>query len=183
ETVLFAEADEIVVADPLRYDGLQHYIDSMKEEFVSTNSFNLYQNKRKEKQIDLKFDILSQRKYFKKLKKQWGKPLLSKIPIEWSYGFHKFLNKETVCDENLYLFHLRFMDSKLYFNRLKERNSGQKIKNDGIGMRNAIGDQENLHYRHHNEEAQKWWEQNIENQHSYNQDTFCEVPVRFQGIF
>lgn len=172
-TVLFTEVDEIIIPDPKYYQDLQSYIQSMQHSCISTNSFNVYHNKRLEKTIDINEGIFRQRKYVKKLPSQWGKPLLSKIPLSWSIGFHH-CDEPVNFDENLYLFHLRFMDAKIFFSRLAERTIGQKIKNDGFGIRNAMGKQEILHYKHYN------LSENLRD--DSDNRTFEKIPSRFYNL-
>jgi hypothetical protein len=108
-TVLFAEADEFVVADPARYDGLAEYIEAMREPVACCTGYNVVHYP---DEAPLRFDepVLRQRANWHP-SPQYSKRLLARIPLSWNVGFHGEFNAPTVRpDPELLLVHLHRAD-------------------------------------------------------------------------
>jgi hypothetical protein len=109
ETVLFAEADEFVVADPSRYGGLGGYIDDLEGLAACCTGYNVVQYP---DEPPLRFDepVLEQRSYWHP-SALYSKQLLGRIPFCWNVGFHLEYNAPDVeRDPDLYLIHLHRVD-------------------------------------------------------------------------
>lgn len=109
EAVLFAEADEFVVADPARYDGLGEYIEAMPGAVACCTGYNVVHYP---DEPPLRFDepVLPQRAYWHP-SPQYSKRLLAKVPLRWSVGFHRELTAPGVQpDPELLLVHLHRAD-------------------------------------------------------------------------
>lgn len=112
--VLYSDADEIVVADPEKYDGLRHYMDTCKEDQTFCHGYEVFQAD-DEEPIDYDKPLLSQRKFWcKDATRSYHKPCLSRIPTDWGEGFHYIQGMEGKIDEiqfmGLYLVHLKPID-------------------------------------------------------------------------
>lgn len=110
ETVLFAEADEFVVADPARYPDLGAYIDELEAPAACCTGYNVVHYP---DEPPLRFDepLLRQRRYWHPARRWYSKRLLSRIPLSWHYGFHDEFNAASVKpDPELYLVHLHRVD-------------------------------------------------------------------------
>jgi hypothetical protein len=109
ETVLFAEADEFIVADPRRYAGLSDYFARLESPAARCTGFEVVH------QIDeppIRFDapILAQRGWWH-ASALYCKRSVSKIPLRWSEGFHEeFVGPDNPPDPELLLVHLHRVD-------------------------------------------------------------------------
>lgn len=111
ETVLFAEADEIIIAK----DGfLDKLMDNFQKDFTYCEGYEVIHKPDEEGAIDLSKPLLQQRKYWGK-NHYYDKPLLSKIPLYWVIGFHTLepdphSPEEKKKNMDLMLIHLKRMD-------------------------------------------------------------------------
>lgn len=109
ETVLFAEVDEFVVAEPQRYAGLGDYIDRMQDPVTCCTGYNVVHYPF-ELPLKLQEPILRQRSYWHR-SQEYSKRLIAKTPLSWSPGFHVELQyPEVAPDPDLYLIHLHRAD-------------------------------------------------------------------------
>jgi hypothetical protein len=109
ETVLFAEVDEFVVADPDRYAGLGAYIEGLREPAACCTGYSVVQHP---EEPPLRFDapVLPQRRYWHRSPK-YSKRLIGRIPLAWNIGFHTEFNAPAIQpDPHLYLIHLHRVD-------------------------------------------------------------------------
>ena len=109
ETVLFAEVDELVVADPASYGGLDDYIGRLERPAARCTGFNVVQQP-DELPLDFARPILRQRRCWHRAP-LYSKRLLARMPLDWGRGFHD----ETSAppdppDPNLVLLHLHRVD-------------------------------------------------------------------------
>jgi hypothetical protein len=111
DTVLFAEADEFVVADPHHHSGLAEYIDSLESTAARCSGFNVVHYP-EDGEAPLRFQppLLSQRGFWHRSPK-YSKRLLAKVPLRWTLGFHHESNlPDAAPDPDLYLIHLHRVD-------------------------------------------------------------------------
>lgn len=109
DTVLFAEVDELVVADPHRYTGLDAYISQLDRPAARCSGFNVVHQP---DEPPLQFDapLLAQRRYWH-ASLEYSKRLLSRIPLRWSDGFHlEYSAPDDPQDPELLLVHLHRVD-------------------------------------------------------------------------
>lgn len=109
DVVLFAEADEFIVADPLRYAGLDAYLDALDRPAARCSGFNVVHQP---DEPPLRFDepLLRQRRYWH-ASLEYSKRLAARIPLRWSDGFHAEFNApDDAPDPALLLVHLHRAD-------------------------------------------------------------------------
>ena len=109
QMVLFAEADEFVVADPARHAGLAEYVESMPAPVACCTGYNVVHYP---DEPPLRFDepVLRQRAYWHP-SPQYSKRLLAKVPLRWNVGFHGEFNAPMARpDPELLLVHLHRAD-------------------------------------------------------------------------
>jgi len=126
--VLFAESDEIVY--PL-YETLNQYIDRFldsDDDYVTCIGHEMMQDLKTEKPLGVDDPILANRKHWFRYA-LYDKTLLSKVPINWEWGFHGH-DKPNVYRE-LYLLHLHRHDFEMMLKRHERRVATWKIKDDG----------------------------------------------------
>ncbi len=113
ELVVYSDADEIILPDPISYKGLSDYIIRFKHSVIACNSRSVVQQPA-EQAIDLSKPILSQRSvWFSEY--LYNKPLVSRVPLNWAKGLHQALNINgnayvIPVDRELVLLHLSRMD-------------------------------------------------------------------------
>jgi Glycosyl transferase family 2 len=109
DLVLFAEVDEFIVADPIRYSGLDAYLDALDRPAARCLGFNVVHQP---DEPPLRFDEppLRQRRYWH-ASLEYSKRLISRIPLRWSDGFHlEFNAPDDAPDPSLLLVHLHRAD-------------------------------------------------------------------------
>jgi hypothetical protein len=142
DAVLFADADEFVLADPRRYTGLDAYIAEMARPAARCAGFNVVHQPG---EPPLRFDapLLAQRRYWC-ASHEYSKRLLSRIPLRWSDGFHQEYNApDDPPDPELLLVHLHRVDYDMCLAR--HRASAARDWNEadvvnGYGAQNRIAD-------------------------------------------
>ncbi len=117
DTVLFAEVDEFVIADPRSYSGLEDYIHRLARPASRCLGFNVIHQP---DEPALRFDappLLAQRRNWH-VSLMYSKRLLSKIQLRWSDGFHEeHKAPDDAPDPELMLVHLQRIDYDACFAR------------------------------------------------------------------
>ncbi len=110
ERVLFAEADEFIVADPARYGGLDDYVERCRERVARCTGFEVVHYPDEEPPLRFGQAILAQRTYWHR-SREYCKPLLAAVPMSWSNGFHEAPGfPDLQPDPELFLVHLHRVD-------------------------------------------------------------------------
>jgi hypothetical protein len=118
EYVLFAESDEFVLADPSKYPSLVAYVDAKAEDTICALGWQPIQLRTEEAMDWAAVPLLMQRS-------QWipdrlhSKPLLTRVPLNYSFGFHRVLGVNFTPDEDLVLVHFHRIDYELTRKRHK----------------------------------------------------------------
>jgi hypothetical protein len=166
EYILFAETDELFVANPEKYSGLDEFIVSSNEIMYRASSISITQLK-EEPDLDVNNKILNQRKW------QFNEPgytktLLTKIFIDWPLGYHTIPGEQPNINEDLTLFHLHRMDFKIAKEKAlnNSRKNWNKPDYDNLwGKQNRICDENEF------------------NDYFYNIQNIRAIPEKFIGIF
>jgi len=131
--VLFTSPDEVVVADPNKYQNLKEFIHALdaedgirprrkRVEHVYCKGYEVRHVHKDEPPLDPNKKILEQRRYWH-FSPPYNKPLLSRVILEWVVGHHK-IDKESDDDQqyrfhkDLYLIHLKWFDRNICKPRL-----------------------------------------------------------------
>jgi len=102
--VLFAEADEIVVADPALFPhGLREYVATFSGLHTRVTAWEVVEQPG-EYPCNFERTLLSARRYFKR-DSRYDKPLLSSLPLSYTLGFHGSTPLPS-RDNNLWMLHL-----------------------------------------------------------------------------
>lgn len=110
DAVLFADADEFVVADPDRYENLVDYVAQHPDTDVSgVVGLNVVHHG-SEPDLDLGRPLLEQRRYAKFLPIMC-KPALKRVPAAWRWASHGIMAPYAV-DPGLFMFHMKFADRR-----------------------------------------------------------------------
>lgn len=120
ERVLFTDTDEMVIADPRQFGGLLDFCRRRHADVVTTFGLNVMPATGAEAQLDLAKPILGQRRWVQATA-FLCKPTLVHRRTVWCAGFH-LADAPTITDD-LYLFHLAYMDTGITLDRQIVRNS------------------------------------------------------------
>jgi glycosyltransferase involved in cell wall biosynthesis len=107
DAVLYADSDEIIVADPGRYANLVEFCQSMPGPVATTKGLNVLHRIDLEAPIVSARPILGQRSYVQFVSPMC-KTAIVKKPISWGGGFHS--SNHPPSFSSLYMFHLRWAD-------------------------------------------------------------------------
>lgn len=112
DAVLFADADELVVADPDRHEDLRHFVAHRQGSTVlGVMCLNVIHDTAREAPLDPDLPVLAQRRLAKFVPRMC-KPSLKWVDAAWTAASHGVRTSYTV-DEDLYMFHLKFADRGL----------------------------------------------------------------------
>lgn len=140
DTVLFAEVDEFIVADPRQHRGLDAYIDGLDRPAARCLGFNVV-HQPGEPPLRLEQPLLAQRRCWHASLK-YSKRLLSQIPLRWSEGFHEEYDApDDPPDSGLLLVHLHRVDYDLCLARHRSSATRTWSADDvarGDGFQNRI---------------------------------------------
>lgn len=126
--VLFAESDEIIYSpyQPLN-DYISKFLDS-SDDYVTCIGHEMMQHLEKEFPLQDSDPIMPNRHYWFR-HPLYDKTLLSKIPLNWAWGFHSH-DKPNV-HRGLFLLHLHRHDFEMMLKRHEMRVAKWKMKDDG----------------------------------------------------
>jgi hypothetical protein len=140
ETVLYAEADEFIVAEPTRHSGLDSYIEELRGPAACCTGYEVVHYP-SEQPLRLDSPILGQRQYWHS-SARYSKRLIAKAPLAWGQGFHRELRfPEVRPDPDLYLIHLHRADYDRCHARHRSaasRNWSERDLAGGAGSQNRI---------------------------------------------
>jgi hypothetical protein len=118
DAVLFADADEFLVADPDKFPSLRHYAARRRKDVVGVVGLNVV-HLAGEAPLDPGSPVLEQRSAAKFLPLMC-KPALKRIPARWRWASHGIMAPYSV-DPDLLMFHLKFADRDLLFDQGEHR--------------------------------------------------------------
>lgn len=107
DAVLYTDCDEILVADPRKYDSLHAFCARMEMPSATAVGLNVIHHLEREAPIDGRAPLMAQRRYVQFVSPMC-KTLLVREPVNWGGGFHSSNFRPSFGD--LYLFHLRWLD-------------------------------------------------------------------------
>ena len=131
ECVIFAESDEILYSLNKPFNlALEDFIQS-EDQYVTLNGFSVAQNIQYEFPIQPGDRIFEKRNFWYKDFRE-DKTLITKVPLEWNWGFHTMKNLSNTSYQDFYIAHLHRFDFETMVKRHQERTSFLQ-KNDGSG--------------------------------------------------
>ena len=140
ECVLFAESDEILYSLEKSFDQtIDEFIES-DNLYTTFSGFSVIQNLENESPIRPGDRIFEKRNWWYKDSAE-DKTLMSKVPLDWSWGFHNLKGRNNNYHKDCYIAHLHRFDLQSMIERHKSRTSF-KQKNDGGGTHWKSSDDE-----------------------------------------
>lgn len=128
DAVLFADADEFVVADPAKYPDLRHFLaDRPEPDVLGVMGLNVIHDLEKEGPLDPDQPVLAQRR-LAKFVPLMCKPALKRVPAAWGQASHGIFAPYAV-DPDLYMFHMKFADRDLL--RASAEHRRELVERDG----------------------------------------------------
>ena len=149
KSVLFAEGDELIytIDRPLN-EIINIFINDDNVKYQTCTGYEIIQNLENEKFLSKEDQIIKNRNYWYHSPQYYCKTLLSKIPLNWCYGFHTIIPNETDYKYNLFLCHLHKYDVEQMLIRHEERVSKWKYHSDvtekGLSWHNFISEKEKV---------------------------------------
>lgn len=113
--VLYTDCDEIIVADPQKYQGLGDFCNKENMEYVYSIGVDIMHNLNEEAPLRGSEPVLSQRAYGH-FSAAMCKPNITRIPVKWARGFHSCEHPPVFG--GVFNFHLRYSDLDEGLNRL-----------------------------------------------------------------
>jgi hypothetical protein len=141
-TVLFAEIDEFVVADPRSFRGLDDYAEALATPYARCVGLNVLHLHESESALDFARPILAQRSTCYR-SGMYCKALLAREPLAWEPGFHTARGVDAPPDERLYLIHLHRADYATCLRRHQaaaRRRWNEADLREGKGAQNRVCD-------------------------------------------
>lgn len=119
DLVIFCDVDEFIIPDPLYFTGLKDYTEHLASDFVNPIGLEIQHVPDEEPILDWSKPLLSQREYAR-FSAQYCKPIITKIALNWSSGFHTCEYPPNI-DSRLILFHLKRIDRDFALSQLRQR--------------------------------------------------------------
>lgn len=109
DVVLFADADEFLVADPLRHDGLVDLVSKRSTaDVLAAQGLNVVHDATREGPLDPERPVLGQRQWAKFIPLMC-KPAIKRVAAPWVAASHG-ITVPFEIDPDLYMFHLKFAE-------------------------------------------------------------------------
>ena len=128
DRVLYTDADEIIVADPLYYHGLLDFCVNRNHIVTTMFGVDVVHDFDRESPIDLRMPLLKQRSWIKP-NGFLCKPSLISREVQWWSGFHGYDGGNSF--DNIYLFHIAYIDHDIIFRRQMKRNASAPVDGGG----------------------------------------------------
>jgi hypothetical protein len=131
ECVIFAEGDEIIYSPEKSFDkAIDEFIQS-DDLYATCSGYSVIQDIQNEPPLCHGDCIFEKRNFWYKDPLE-DKTLISKVPLEWTWGFHRLKGRNNNYSTTFYLAHFHRLDYETMVKRHKVRTSFQQ-KNDGGG--------------------------------------------------
>ena len=109
DAVLFADADEFLVADPKRHDGLVDLVSKRSTvDVLAAQALNVVHDAAREGPLDPERPVLGQRQWAKFIPLMC-KPAIKRVAAPWVAGSHGTTVPFEI-EQDLYMFHLKFAE-------------------------------------------------------------------------
>ena len=143
DVVIFTDTDEFLVADPIRYEDLRQFLTVVEDSIVAGVGLNVIHQYHEEAPLYARMHLFQQRN-FVQFDSLYCKPLIGRVPIDWTPGFHSCKGQFSLRTD-LYLFHLKAFDRGIFLTELRiKRQAGlsQDAINKGHGVQLHMADDE-----------------------------------------
>ena len=133
DVVVFTDVDEFLVPDPARYDGLIDYLRTNQDrKIIAPLAVNVLHIPAVEPALDPGRPVLMQRR-FVKFAPGMCKPLIKRVPADWTAAFHG-VAKPFEIDRDLLMLHLKYCDLPSLIKTSEHRHASRE---EGRGHRRS----------------------------------------------
>jgi len=122
DAVIYTDADEFLVPDPAAFSSLRHFCESTAHPVTTAIGMNVQHVPALEGKLQGGIPILRQRGWAR-FNFAMCKPLITRVPIEWTPGFHS--SDQATEFDRLFMFHLHNFDLDCALERLAKTRSMQ----------------------------------------------------------
>lgn len=137
EVCVFVEVDEILISSEMDLGDLLSKFKTTQDLVLTCRGYELIHDVENEPSIKNSLtDIRKFRKYYYS-EYAYDKTVISKIPLDWTYGFHEVNNIHRNYKYDLILLHLHRVDLNSLIERQVNR-SNWNFSNDRMGEQNKI---------------------------------------------
>lgn len=144
DSVIYVDADELLVADPHAYPSLVAFAEANTAPVVTAIGLDVIHRPNHEKALDFSSPVSFQRHHVR-FSSAMCKPVLIRQPVTWAPGFHCCAEAPPNLDSPLFLFHTRYADLPSGVARLQRtRNQPWSTPEAGQHQRLANTDWENM---------------------------------------
>jgi hypothetical protein len=119
DIVIYTDVDELIVVDPNLNVSLNEYLCNVEFDHTAPVGMNVLHRTGMEGPISLREPLFRQRR-FVEFDAAYCKPLIARVPMMWTPGFHPV--HFPIFDPHLFLFHLRSVDLGIARRRIKTLN-------------------------------------------------------------
>ena len=134
--VLYADVDELLLADPRSFPNLQAFCMAAQVDTISAVGLDVQHVPELERQFDSGLSVGVQRGWVR-FTSSMCKPVLTRIPIAYAPGFH--CADQPLAFGQLYLFHLHWADRSLGLQRLAKTRTMPWV-DDCFGAHQRVSD-------------------------------------------
>ncbi|MEO1344321.1 MAG: hypothetical protein AAFV74_09210 [Pseudomonadota bacterium] len=121
DTVMYLDTDEIVFSDPTVCDNPLEFIDKIDAPVISPHGFEvMHRGDLEPDPITNEKPILEQREYAR-INTAYSKPCIIRTPVRWCSGGHAATHPKLHLAQDLFQFHLRFVDEDMYMEKMRGR--------------------------------------------------------------
>lgn len=150
DAVIYTDCDELLVADPRRYDSLMSFAINHPHDVATAIGLDVLHDTSTEPNLDLVRSIAQQRA-FARLNRHLCKTLFTRKPLRWGGGFHSSSAPPQI--EGLFLFHLRWADLDASLARLATTREMQWSESDFGRHQRFSDDDHKIVLTHYNSAA------------------------------
>ena len=128
DAVIFADADEFLVADPARFQGLRDAIACGAAPVQRALGLDVFHDVARETGLDRALPVFAQRRRVR-FARHYCKTLIASVPVRWGVGFHS-CSTYVEPRGDLFLFHLKYADRDIFTRTLAARRQVERSAND-----------------------------------------------------
>jgi hypothetical protein len=143
ECVIYTDTDELIFSPHLPLDKIIDEFLLTEQSFLTCTGYEIMQDENTEKAFDFNLTIMEQRSFWFKCH-IYDKTLITKIPLNWSYGFHEILQLEKNYHQELILLHLHRIDWKYMLERHLEHFSWKQKERYGISWQYQLSQESDI---------------------------------------
>lgn len=209
DVVIGGDVDELIVLDPdVGDDPIEFIVNRTDAPVISPFALEIIHRVDQEQPLSGDAPIMAQRKYVSP-NSFYCKPCILRKAVTWSLGQHYSDHPDLNLSEELYLFHLRYVDHDILMDRQKQRNAQVTDENNqfvsgtaGVGWSDSteeksaqldafaqcdVKEDKSFSFKWHRQKMKNRWQfetkRGVWRHGRFNDTILYKVPDRFSGAF